>query len=85
MSQPIIDPDKVNAWTESMRASFGGGSDSLSLWIVAGLTLVALLGVLIVAVRTARAPGPDPTQDLQHLIDAKPGAKAIHDGAPTRR
>ena len=45
MQQPIIDPDKVNAWTASMRAAFGGGGD-VGTWVTIGIVTVALAAVI---------------------------------------
>ncbi|HLG71738.1 MAG TPA: hypothetical protein VK009_15065 [Chloroflexota bacterium] len=41
MQQPIIDLEKVNAWTESMRHAFGG--NDIGTWLVIAFT-VAFVG-----------------------------------------
>ena len=45
MQQPIIDPDKVDAWTASMRAAFGGGSD-IGTWVTLGIIAVVLVAII---------------------------------------
>ncbi len=54
MKQPIIDPDKVAAWTASMRGSFA--EDALGLWLVVCLTLAFLVVVVLVAWSGSRKP-----------------------------
>ena len=83
MQQPIIDPDKVNAWTSSMRAAFGGGPGDIGTWLAVGFTVVVLFVVVLAAWRAGRRRGSDPMDDLQFLIDAKPGPKSLGD-APAR-
>jgi hypothetical protein len=76
MQQPIIDPDKVNAWTESMRGAFSGGPGGLGTWLFVGITVAVLFIIVFTAWRSSRHM-PDPNQDLPFLIDAKPGPKAL--------
>jgi hypothetical protein len=71
MRQPIIDPDKVNAWTASMRDAFSGGNTDIGMWVVIGLTALVLVAVIWSA---SRRPGPDAMEDLDNLIKAKPAA-----------
>jgi hypothetical protein len=47
MQQPIIDPDKANAWTESMRQAFGG--TELGMWLVVGFALAFIGFVFLTA------------------------------------
>jgi hypothetical protein len=76
MRQPIIDPDKVNAWTASMRDAFSGGPGDIGMWLLVGIT-VAVLALVLLAAWQANRRIPDPLDDLQHLIDAKPGPKSL--------
>jgi hypothetical protein len=50
MRQPIIDPDKVNAWTASVRDAFA--VNDVANWLVVGIT-VALLVLVVVSARLA--------------------------------
>jgi len=52
MQQPIIDLEKVDAWTASMRASFAGSD--LGTWLVIGITAAVLLAVVFAAWRTSK-------------------------------
>ena len=79
MQQPIIDPDKVNAWTESMRGAFSGGPGDIGTWLALGITVAVLFVVVFTAWRSSRHTA-DPNDDLQFLIDAKPGPKALGHG-----
>lgn len=47
MEQPIIDPDKVSAWTASVRGVFA--YDNLGTWLVVGLTLSFLAAMILAA------------------------------------
>lgn len=47
MNQPIIDPNKVNGWMESMRGVFG--DNALGMWLVVGIMLAFLLFVFLTA------------------------------------
>ena len=52
MKQPIIDPEKVNAWTASMRDAFAGAPVSPAVWVGVGVALGAL--VILFATRGLR-------------------------------
>lgn len=54
MRQPIIDPDKVNAWSESMRGSFGGSD--LGTWLIVGFTVAFLVFVAFSAWHGSHSP-----------------------------
>ena len=77
MQQPVIDPEKVNAWTASMRSAFSGGPGDIVSWIAVGITVAVLFVVVLAAWRAGRRRAPDPMDDLQFLIDAKPGPKGL--------
>ena len=83
MRQPIIDPEKVDSWTQSMRAAFSSGPGTLGMWIALAVVLIALTIVVAAAWRSSR-PQPDPMLDLQRLVEAKPGPKATLDRAHAR-
>lgn len=72
MRQPVIDPEKVNAWTESMRSSFAG--TDLGTWLIVGMTVGALLLVIVTAWLSRREGKPAIMQDLDNLIKVKPAA-----------
>jgi hypothetical protein len=46
MQRPIIDPDKVNAWTASMRDAFGGSGSDLGTWIAIAIITIALAAIV---------------------------------------
>jgi len=54
MQQPIIDPNKVNAWTASMRQAFG--PSSIDTWLVIGFSVAILLVVAYAAWSAGREP-----------------------------
>jgi len=74
MRQPTIDPEKVNAWTASMRDAFSGGNTDIGMWVVIGLTALVLVAVIWSAWSASRHPAPDAMEDLDNLIKAKPAA-----------
>jgi hypothetical protein len=55
MRQPIIDPDKVNAWTASVRDAFA--VNDVANWLVVGIT-VALLVLVVVSAWLASKHAP---------------------------
>src|SRR5689334_2327337 len=78
MRQPIIDPDKVNSWTESMRQAFG--PSDLGLWLVIGFSLAFLLLVVLTAWSVdreakGRAPTPATAPLLVHYSQVGRGAR----------
>ena len=71
MPQPIIDPDKVDAWTASMRDAFAGGG-SLGTWLTLTILGAAFLAVVWSAWSSSRHQRPDAMADLDHLVKAHP-------------
>ena len=47
MKQPIIDPNKVNDWLQSMQGVFA--ANALGTWLVVGFTLAFLAFVAVMA------------------------------------
>jgi len=74
MRQPTIDPEKVNAWTASMRDAFSGGNTGIGMWVAIGLTALVLVAVIWSAWSASRHAGPDAMEDLDNLIKARPAA-----------
>ena len=54
MRQPIIDPDKVSAWTESMRGMFA--NNTVGTLLVLGFTLAFLTFVIYNAWVVSKEP-----------------------------
>lgn len=71
MPQPIIDPEKVDAWTASMREAFAGGG-SIGTWLTLAIAGAAFVAVVWSAWSSSRHAPPDAMADLDHLVKAQP-------------
>jgi hypothetical protein len=82
MEQPVIDPDKVDAWTASMRGAFSGNADGLTTWLAIGaiLATLILLGFALWRARTSRPQ--DPLAGLRRLAAPTPQPKPVHHSGP---